>query len=111
MIEASSLRQFVEWLLESLSCAENREAVLANFLLVTNEGAQYNHHPAKKTTTRGTDSTARCRLRGRKTGQPLRPLLLSYCRFSSLFQPNYVGIICVNFSPKTLIERKAEIAR
>ena len=29
----------------------------------------------------------------------------------SLLQPNYVGIICVNFSPKKLIERKADSAR
>jgi hypothetical protein len=26
-------------------------------------------------------------------------------------QPNYVGVICVNMSPRTLVEKKAEIVR
>ena len=43
--------------------------------------------------------------------------LYNKCKFLKNFgnllslQPNYVGVICVNMSPRHLIERKAEVAK
>ena len=85
-----------------LASAENREAAQANQLFL-NKGGRRKQRPEMDMTTRGPEP-------GRTEVVLVRPLALCYCRFS-LFQPNYVGIICVNFSPKSLIERKAEVTR
>ena len=103
MIKASYIVIFFGMVWEYfLTSAENREAAQANISCFSTKGGA-KQRPEMDMTSRGPEP-------GRAEVVLVRPLALCYCRFS-LFQPNYVGIICVNFSPKSLIERKAEVTR